>query len=431
MISGSVVHGLNILVVMVSYPIYISYLGFELFSVWSLLSVVISFAMMGNLGIGRAVVTFVANAKSANDYNEINRIYHSAMMITIIPSVLIAISIWIFSPQIVRLLEVPVQHREISILVVKYIGIAIGTYLLHDMMLGILTGIGRLDISNIISLLLNIFKVLNTIVFLAIGLSLKGLIFATLSANTIFIVITFILLISKFRVPLYKWVSPTKSNYTSLLKFGSSVIGIQLLNIFSTPFIKIILARSIGIESVGIFELASKAGYALRTLFEKGLYAIMPEVASIHGLRKSKVAVDVQISAKVRSLTKRLLIYVLPSLLLFIIFAPFWLKIWLNKSYTTTLLYGFWLLQPGILVGLIALPSFYALMGTRNEIYCFVEAVQRTILLILFTGVFILFSLEELYLYFLFSLSIVISNLYIIWVFIRKFPIYNSGLIQN
>ncbi|MBW7942384.1 MAG: hypothetical protein H3C64_08295 [Candidatus Kuenenia stuttgartiensis] len=60
MISGSVIHGLNILVVMVSYPIYIKYLGFGLFSVWSLLSVIISFALMGNLGIGRAVVTMIA-----------------------------------------------------------------------------------------------------------------------------------------------------------------------------------------------------------------------------------------------------------------------------------------------------------------------------------------------------------------------------------
>lgn len=421
MLSGSILHGLNILVVMISYPIYINYLGFELFSVWSLLSIVISFAKMGEFGISKAIVTYTANAKAINDFKEINRIFSSSVVLTIIPSILIASIIWLFSFQIVRALDVPIHFINESVLAVKFIGLAIGTYIFYDVLVGIITGIGRLDISNLLLFLLNLIKVLFTVFFLSLGMSLLGLVYATLSANLLFIIVAICLIIFRFKIPIYKWHLPRKKNLISLIKFGSSVIGMQVLNIFSTPFIKIILSRSVGIESVGVFELAFRAGYALRTFFEKGLFAIMPEIASLYGLKHTRKLVNKGILIKVKSLTTKLVIYILPLLILFLLLAPVWLKIWLNENYSSRILYNFWLLQPGILFGLIALPSYYALMGTRNELYCLYEAVLRTLLLILFSGIFLFANLKEVYIYIFFSLSVVLSNTYIVRIFIRKF----------
>lgn len=419
MISGSMIHGLNILIVMVSYPIYIGYLGFELFSVWSLLSIVISFAMMDELGISRAVITYTANAKADNDYAEINRIYSASVFIILIPSILIALGLWFFSPQVVKLLDVPPEHFDVSVKVVQFIGITIGTFLFYDLLIGIVTGMGRLDISNLMLLFINISKVIFTIAFLIAGMSLMGMIYANLFTNILFIVLAILLIRFKFKIKIYRLIRPLKRNIKELLEFGASVIGMQVFNMFSVPLVKVVLSRSVGIESVGVFELVYKAAYSLRAFFEKGLFAIMPEIASLHGSRNSD-SVN-RIYNKVKNITSKLIKYALPFLLLFVLLAPVWLKIWLQDNYSKTLLYGFWLLQPGIFFGLIAIPSYYALMGTRNQKYCFFEAVIRTVLLILYSIVFIAAAMGELYLYLGFSLTVVISNLYILILFRKKY----------
>ena len=156
MLSGSILQGLNILVVLISYPLYIKYLGLELFSVWILLSVVIAFATMGELGISKAIISFIAKAKVENDLIEIRRIASNSMYIVLVSSTLILITLWHFNDVICSILEIPEEHLRIAISVIPYIGISIGSYVIYDVLSGIVAGMGRLDISNLLLFALNI-----------------------------------------------------------------------------------------------------------------------------------------------------------------------------------------------------------------------------------------------------------------------------------
>ena len=61
--SGSVVHALNLLIALVSFPIFIKFLGIELFGVWTLLAVIISFAQVGDFGISKAIIFYSSEEK--------------------------------------------------------------------------------------------------------------------------------------------------------------------------------------------------------------------------------------------------------------------------------------------------------------------------------------------------------------------------------
>jgi len=62
MASGVAATIINIAVLAVGYPIYLHFLGYEKYGVWLVLATVLSFAQLGNLGIGQAVMKLVAAA---------------------------------------------------------------------------------------------------------------------------------------------------------------------------------------------------------------------------------------------------------------------------------------------------------------------------------------------------------------------------------
>jgi O-antigen/teichoic acid export membrane protein len=423
-LSGSIVHGLNILVVLIGYPLYIHYLGFELFSVWVLLSVVIAFAKMGELGISKAIISFVAKAKAQGDFYEIRKIASNSIYIIIIPSIIIPILLWLLRNEIIHLLNIPIKHQEEAMLVIPYIGIAIISFLIYDIFSGIISGLGRLDISNLFLLILNIIKISFSVLFLYLGYSLFGMIYSILISNILLISIAIILITLKFNIPIIKITTPSRNNIYKLINFGSSILGMQIVNMFSLPLIKVILSKSIGVEAVGIFELASKAGYAIRTLFQKGLFAIMPEISYLFNKNEKRELNRKIVYNKVKRLSKALTYLAIPFFVLLSITAPIWLKLWLGDSYDKNILFGYWLLQPGIIIGLLALPSFYALMATKNERNCFYESVLRMVFVLIFFSIFIILKMGTVYAFLFLSISVVLSNLYILNVFRHKYKVY-------
>ena len=61
MVSGVVATVVNAVAMAVAFPIYLHFLGYEKYGVWLVLATVLSFAQLGNLGIGRAIMNLVAN----------------------------------------------------------------------------------------------------------------------------------------------------------------------------------------------------------------------------------------------------------------------------------------------------------------------------------------------------------------------------------
>jgi O-antigen/teichoic acid export membrane protein len=204
-----------------------------------------------------------------------------------------------------------------------------------------------------------------------------------------------------------------------ILKYGLPVLGIQTLNMLMFPVVKIIMANTLGVVSVGIFELATKVAYSLRTFFEKGLFALMPEFSKLHKLN-DRGSSEILLK-KVSNFTKKLMYFGVPLFVTLALCSPFLLKLWLNKAYDPEILQGYLLLQPGIIVGLLALPSYYALLATKNQKICFYEAVIRTILtFIIILVLFLALPLNSIVIYTAISLSVVFSNFYLMYSFRKK-----------
>ena len=414
--SGAIVHGLNMLVALASYPIFIHYLGFELFSVWTLLSIIISFAQVGDFGISKAIIFYTAKEKSSSNNENVRKLLSSAFFVLIILSILIQVILWLLKGQIVHILAIPTEYIDQSLTVIPLIGLSVFTFLIYDSISGIITGFGRIDLSNLLLLFLNVSKIGATILFLINDATVISMVLGVISSNLLLISIALYIISKKYfnsKIPLTKFSFKTSNK---ILKYGFPVLGIQVFNMLMFPLIKIIMANTLGVVHVGFFELATKAAYSLRTFFEKGLFALLPEFSTMYPFEDEGSINKIKLTVK--SITKKLFYFGIPAFIIFSIISPFILKLWLGKSYNDEILLGFLLLQPGIIVGLLALPSYYALLAMKKQVICFYEAILRTTLSVIFIFVYMkVLPITPLIIYIFISLSVVISNLYIIFMF--------------
>ena len=63
MVSGFVMTVVNTAVMLVAYPIYLHFLGYEKYGVWLVMATV----QLGDLGIGQAIMKLVAEEKGRNN----------------------------------------------------------------------------------------------------------------------------------------------------------------------------------------------------------------------------------------------------------------------------------------------------------------------------------------------------------------------------
>jgi len=422
-LSGSVVQGLNISIIFFSYPLYIHFLGFEQFSVWVLLSVIISFAQFGDFGIGKAIINHVAAVNREEDKKKnlnIQKILLNGLAVVIFISIIIQLIINIFTNDIIQLLNVPPKYVLQATFVVPLIGISIFLFLVYDCIASVLTGMGRLDIYNALLLFLNIIKISLTITLLVYKPQISSMVYGVLFSNILLIgIIVIILLRNKisFRFRLH---TVSLKIIKQLLTFGIPLLGIQTVNVIMFPFIKIVISRFFGIEFVGFFELATKAAYSFRTLFEKGLFALLPEFSKHSETYFTDNMSREKLREGVLRMTKIVAKFGIPTLVLVSLFSGFLLKLWLNKSFTPSIHTGFLLLQPGIIVGLVSLPAYYALMAMRKQVYCFMESIIRLLITFVMFSLFFIIKLDFVYVFIFVSTAVVASNVFVLFSFRYK-----------
>lgn len=418
-LSASFIHALNIVIVLISYPLYIHYLGFKLFSVWSLLSIVISFALIGDFGISKALVKYISESSKDKEY--IQKIIVHSYLIIICISILIGLVLSIGSPLIIRWLNIPPEYQSSSIEVIYLMSVFMLSYLLFDCNNGVISAFNRLDISSIFLLFLNILRIIISVVMLQFNMGLKSLILGVGLANIILIFAQLILIQIKFEIAIFHMSRLKMDMIKKLMSFGSTIISMQIFNMFSIPLVKIFISHKIGIDAVGVFELSSKLVYSIRTVFEKGIFAVMPRIAGKYGALSLKMQSEVY--KEVKTISAQLMKISFPLFFIVMIAVPFGIPLWLGKDYHSDVLFGFYLLIPGVLVGLIALPTYYALMALDQQKHCLVESVIRSVGILPLMSLFLVFQLNLYYAFSFFSVIVIISNVYLILVFRKLFKV--------
>lgn len=371
MVSGVVATVVNILVMAVAFPIYLHFLGYEKYGVWLVLTTVLTFAQLGDIGISQAIMKLVAEDYGRNDIRGIQHYITTALAMLCISGTVALVVILLLKTQIVALFGLSDENARMVLWLLPYIGIlSIYVFIVHALN-AVLSGLGRMDLANYIQSVSKVVGVVAAAILLYIGRGIESLLIASTLSYIFIQVASFIYIRRIANIHFLQTANLDVQRGKHILSFGGAVFGGSLINMFLSPFNKLMLSRYAGVSSIPIYEVAFTGSMQIRALFEVALRALMPEISRIGTVMN--IQTRNRISQLNRQAMKFILFFSVPVYIVLMIFMPLLLRIWLRDKFVETLPDAFRIMMIATFFILVGVPAYYTVMGL-GKIRYFVTA---------------------------------------------------------
>lgn len=411
--------GGGILLNLLSYPIFLHYIGTELYGLWSILTVVIAFSTLGNLGIDDALIKYIAEEFDKKNIEDI-KFYISAGMNILFVNGFVFFIIFLgfekFFQKVLnlKLLYLGTFHR----LFLPIVLLSIFSFFVNYIN-SILKGIGRFDQANYIILISRFIALIVSLSFFLEKFRIWGLYWGQLFSSFFIFIASGVLIYKKIGLFYY----PQKNRrpyYIKLIKFGGTMTLAKIVSMFLEPFIKIVIARFVGLVEVTYFEIANKIILQIRSVFERAINAIMPEVSR---LSVSVKGMNSNLNRVMQKINKLNIIAVFGIFGILLIFSAPALKLWLAHEYSGRILDAFRILIIGYSVNILCIPMYYYFMGIGKIRYCLINHLTQVALNLFIITFFIYMKIPHFsFIIISYSASLTISALLLIFLYKLQNP---------
>ncbi len=351
---------INIAVLAVAYPIYLHFLGYEKYGVWLVLATVLSFAQLGNLGIGQAVMKLVAEEYGRDDIEGVQRYVATALALLCFSGAVALVVILALKNQIVAAFNLSDENASTVLWLLPYIGILSIYVFAVQTMNATLSGLGRMDLANWTQSAGRIVAVVTAVFLLYGGRGIESLLIGNTLSYVLVHIVSLILIRRIAPVRLLRTANLSIRCCKRLLSFGLGLFGGSLMSLLLSPFNKLMLSRYAGVSSIPVYEIAYNGGMQIRALVEAGLRAVMPEVSRIS---RDLSGTRERILRLYHRLLKFILIFFLPLCGGLILLSARLLSLWLGQRFVEELPAVFNIMLVGVLISLLGVPAYYTLMG--------------------------------------------------------------------
>ncbi|MFY3743827.1 lipopolysaccharide biosynthesis protein [Anaeromyxobacter sp. Red801] len=359
------------------YPIYLHYLGFERYGVWIVLSTVLSFVQLTNLGIGPAVTSYVAAEHAAGRTGGVQRYATTAVCAVTSLGLLVVAVVYSVRHAIVAAFKVSGPNAESAQALVPFVALLSVYVFVVQVHSATIAGLGRMDLSATIDAVGRIVALLVSTLLLVGGLRLEAMLVGSVFSYVVVHTATSLVLVRGFRLSILRVRSFSLTALRDLLRFGAGIIGSSILVLLLHPSNRLIVARSSGVASLPVYEIAFSAAMQIRSLLESGFRAIAPEVGRLASRTRQ------QMWSACTRMAKR------STALVLVLGAPAWLvlwavaipafKLWLGQRYMPELPAAFRAMLVGTYCGLLGVPWYYILIGLRRTDTVFAHHLLQTI----------------------------------------------------
>jgi O-antigen/teichoic acid export membrane protein len=361
MLSGVITTIVNIIITGVSYPLYLHYLGYKKYGIWLILSTVLTFAQLGNLGINPAISKIVAEEYSHKNFKAIQEYVTIAISILLGSGILCLFIILIFKPYIVGAFKLSFEDAELVLWLLPYISLLSVYVFIVEACNSILSGLGRMDLANSAQVTgrLSLLGISSLLLFA--GYDIVSLLVASALSYMVINIQTIIHIRKIMGINIIKFVKFNPYYVKRLWEIARVVLAGSVIVMFFDPFNKLMLSRYAGVSTIPVYDLAFRGTMQIRGVIESGLRAIMPEVSRLaakiddHSVTRIK-----QINSKaIKTIALSIIVVFMPVYL----FCTELLKVWLGKNFVANLPFSFRIALLSVVVSLVSVPSYYTLMG--------------------------------------------------------------------
>lgn len=390
MASGMVTTVINTMAMVVAYPIYLHFLGYEKYGVWLVLATVLTFAQLGSLGMGPAVMKLVAEEYGRGDVKGIQHYVTTALALLCVSGIVALIVILALKNQIVTAFNLNDENAKMVLWLLPYIGILSIYVFMVQVFEAVLSGLGRMDLTNYVQSLGRGVSVTVAGLLLFTGFGVKSLLIGSVFS---YLVIHIATLVCIWRIAPIRFLQINSFDVyrcKRLLHFGGAVFGSSLISMLLSPFNKLMLSRYAGVSTVPIYEIAYNGSMQIRSLIEVGLRALMPEISRL-GANMMEYARD-RVNSIYHCAMKLIFFLGVPLYAGLIIAATLLLRLWLGEKFVATLPGAFRIILIGTFFSLLCVPAYYTLMGLGRVNQCFLSHLIQGIINAGVVGIIILFT---------------------------------------
>jgi O-antigen/teichoic acid export membrane protein len=415
MASGVVTTVIDALTLLIGFTIYLHFLGYDQYGVWLVLTTVLSFAKLGNLGISQAVMKLVAEENGRGDIEGIQKYVTTGLTLLCLSSSFVLIVVLVFKTQIIAVFKLSDENAQTALWLLPYVGILSIYVFIVQAVNATLSGLGRMDLANYAQAFGRIVAVTVAVILLYCGRGIISL-FIGNTVSYMFIHIASLICIRRTaRVRILRLGNLDFQRGKRILHFGIVVLGGSLIIMLFSPFNKLMLSRYAGVATVPIFEIAFRGSMQVRGLVEAGLRALMPEISRISA-NMTKNATD-KISRTYRRGLQLIFLFGIPMYGVLFLFVPLLLKLWLGDKFVETLPGVFRIMLVGTFISLLGVPAFYTIMGMGRVRFCFVSHVISSFTNVIIILMIVIFSRSLLVEYTAYSLLFAASGstIYLFW----------------
>jgi len=361
MVSGVAVTVINSIVLAVAYPLYLHFLGYEQYGIWLVLSTVLSFAQLGNLGIGPAVTKLVAEEYGRNNLEAVQQYVTSAVAILVVSGTIVVALILLFRTPIVALFKLSPENARTVLWLLPYMACLSAYVFVVQAVNAALAGLGRMDLANYIHTGGRIIAVAVAAVMLLLGRGITSLLVAS-TLSYMFVHAASMVLVRRI-APIHT-LRPRNLDLQRakrLIGFGSGIMGGTVIAMLFHPINKILLSRYVGVAIIPAYEIGYNAAMQVRAVMEVGLRAILPEISRISAIMTESVRRRI-IHINQHALKLMLAIGVPLCGIVFMFVEPL-LRVWLGDGFPPQLPPFLRIMLVASLMSLLAVPAHYTLMG--------------------------------------------------------------------
>jgi O-antigen/teichoic acid export membrane protein len=338
-------------------PYIISRIGIERFGVWAVVAVLTGYLGLLDFGVGSSFVKFIAQYDTKKEYHKLNQVINTGFFFNLgLGIIIIFLGLTLINP-LLGFFSIPALLRQEArfVFLVGIVLFAISNTC--EVFIAIPNGLQRMEITNLIKMIITIPKIGGTIFFLENGYGLSGLMLNSLLIYLCYLGLTLIA-INKI-LPQWNF-NPACFKIGMLRELFDFGIKFQLTRVsmaINTNIDKIFISHFLTLALVTYYQLGSTIIMKFQEFSLLLVSAFIPAASELFALGDKDKLVKLYHRG-----TKYVTMLALPLATLIFVFAPLIMLIWMGPGYLNSVRLIQWL-TPAVALNLLAYPGVTISLG--------------------------------------------------------------------
>lgn len=327
-LSNSVGRAVSILTTFFLTPFVLHELGIAAYGVWVLATILIGYGTLLDLGIGSAIVKYVAEARTLNDLPTGRLLVATATRMYVVLAVVGLIMGGLLSTRVTRLVDVGSVPDHDAAIVVLFLSISFAINLASTPTTATLRGLQRYDLTNALTVANVLLTAALTVLVLRAGGGLVGMVAITIPMSLATQVVAASVVRRVQPELALHWSPVSRHEVRRLSGFGATLTVGQLSILLQKRSSELIVATQLSAAAVAPFSLARRLSELPHLVSDQFIKVLLPVASELHSAQDQTALRHLYLVA-----TRVTLTLMVPLALTVSWLAADFLELWVGANY--------------------------------------------------------------------------------------------------